>query len=189
MSLRGPSKRPWLEIRRSELEATYLRHQMRMLNRSLGGGLSVTWDHIEKNDFYCDLRAQIQTEALWPAYELMYPRDEKTVTKDILEIVGLKGIAALWCDVGRPKGKALFIPARHCAVEVLRDYMVRQGFYTSIIKPPAATGYVYWDNLRGLRFAKTMIEIVHPTMRGKLQTFIDKYEPSKPPKKPRIYAG
>lgn len=189
MSLRGSSKKPWLEIQRSELEETYLRHQMRMLNGALGGGLDVIWDQVEKDDFYHDIRAQIQCDALWPAYELMYPRDEKAVTKEILEITGMRGIGALWCDGGRPKGRKLYLPARHCPPEIYRDFMVRQGFYTNILKPCAGCPYTYWEGIGALRFAKTLIEIVHISMRGKLREFIEKYEPTKPLKRPRAFHG
>lgn len=101
MSLRGKRSRLWLQLRRSELEAAYLEHQVAQLRRlHHGEAFKVHWDRIATNAIYDDVRAMFACEALWPAYHLLYPRDQFVLGAAALAQTGLIGLACLWADHG-----------------------------------------------------------------------------------------
>lgn len=56
--------------------------------------------------YYDDEKILFTGEGLHAAYSLLYPRDKKVITKEVLDITGLMGLTALWIDCGSisPKG-------------------------------------------------------------------------------------
>ena len=105
ISLKGRRQRPWLEIIRSETERPYLTHQLKQLREAHLGKLEFVIDVLSCNGFYDDVRIRVRSDELYRAYELMYPRDKKIVTSQILDITGIAGISALWSDRGRIIGR------------------------------------------------------------------------------------
>lgn len=106
LSLRGAKKRPWLEIRRRETDLTYLNHQLKMLHRAHDGKLEAVSDVVQTDWFYDDRRIRVHSPDLYRVYELLFFRDERRITPEILKIVGKQGLAAMWCDYGsRSKSK------------------------------------------------------------------------------------
>lgn len=100
LSLRGRLSRPWLELVRPELEKTYLRHQLRRLRESHSGDLQVVHDTLPGREPYGRVRARLQSESLWRAYELLCPCDQRKISVEILDMTGLDGFCALWTDRG-----------------------------------------------------------------------------------------
>lgn len=101
ISLKGKKKRPWLEIRRPETDLTYLNHQVKMLHRAHDGKLEVVSDVLQTDGFYDDRRVRIFSEDLYRVYDLLFFRDRRQITPEILKITGKQGVAAMWCDTGR----------------------------------------------------------------------------------------
>lgn len=189
--MRGPKKRPWLELRRPETELTYLRHQvhtLRTLERKRGS-LDIVYDSVEKDDFYCDVRVRIQSDDLWPAYELLYPRDEKKVTREVIDIAGMHGIKSLWADKRRFTGLKMILPLTNTAPVEFRDFLKEQGFLPLMNCTPTTGGYVYFDRYGGVQFAKEIRTTVHPTLRPPLDAYIEKVIPTKTPKRPKRGSG
>lgn len=50
--------------------------------------------------FYDDERIRFTGEGLVRVYQLLYPRDKKVITPEVLEIAGIQGLTALWLDYG-----------------------------------------------------------------------------------------
>lgn len=102
LELRGRRSRLWLMLRRSELERTYLDHQVRTLRRlhPHPNTLKVHWNRLESDAVYDDLTAEFTCPELWGAYSLLYPRDQRRITMAALETAGLSGLAAAWLDEG-----------------------------------------------------------------------------------------
>ena len=50
--------------------------------------------------YYDDEKILFTGEGLHAAYSLLYPRDKKVITKEVLDITGLMGLTALWIDCG-----------------------------------------------------------------------------------------
>ena len=101
LSLRGHRKRLWLKLRRSELERTYLDHQVRSLRRlNTGEPFEVHWSRVATDAVYDDLQAEFTCEDLWGAYRLLYPRDQRQVTPEAIGAAGLPGLAAAFLDDG-----------------------------------------------------------------------------------------
>jgi hypothetical protein len=102
LDLRGKRSRPWLKLRRSELEQTYLDHQVRMLRRlhPQPGSFKVHWNRLSADSVYDDLVAEFTCPELWGAYDLLYPRDRRRITSEALVAAGLPGLAAAWLDEG-----------------------------------------------------------------------------------------
>lgn len=170
ISLRGSRRRPWLEIVRSETESTYLTHQVRTLRRLADAPSDFVIDRIDTDGFYDKIRARLHCDDLWRAYELMYRRDEKQITREILDITGLQGLIALWSDYGRLNGLRSAVGGRrsHEVTELLAEWATDLGF-------PATASFIRnGDKL--LRFdkhstAKLIHDLkpkLHYTMRRKL---------------------
>lgn len=102
MSIRGSKKkRPWLDITREETEGRYLSYQLFTLRRSSKGPYDDHRSVLAGRGFYDSERIRFTAEGLDAAYAMLYPRDKRVITKQILDITGSMGLAALWLDQGR----------------------------------------------------------------------------------------
>ena len=101
ISLRGSKRRPWLEIKRVETEHTYLSYQLFSLRREHDGPFDDIRDVVPGESYYDSERIRFQGSGLDVAYGLLYPRDRKTISKQVLDLAGLQGLCALWMDCGR----------------------------------------------------------------------------------------
>jgi hypothetical protein len=91
-------------LQRSELELTYLRHIQRQLRASYPGQLESEILTIPTRGFYDDHRLLVHCPEMQHIYDLLYPRDEKQVTRIAMDIAGEHGLRTLWCDRGRSDG-------------------------------------------------------------------------------------
>lgn len=187
IALKGRNNRPWLELQRTELETDYLSHQIRTLQRLHQGKLDVVWDQVERDTFYCDVRARVRSDALWAAYELMYPRDEKVITREIIDIAGMTGVAALACDLAVCNSKRLSLRLPRGNAADLRDFLVEKGYPARLLRIPGGIENVFVTELAGIEFAKDLRKIIHRSMRHKVEVYIEKYEPKKVLRRPKEY--
>lgn len=136
ISLKGRRQRPWLQIIRSETERPYLSHQLKQLRDCHLGKLEFEIDVLQCDGFYDDVRLRVRSDELYRAYELMYPRDKKIVTPQIIGMTGVVGMSALWSDRGRIIGKIGKIRSRLNpeANIALADWCNKQGFECKHIK-------------------------------------------------------
>ena len=77
ISLKGRRQRPWFEISRSELERTYLNHQLRTLRKLHDGPVDSLWDRQATNGFYDKDRGEYDFD-----YGSSYYPEEKTQLPD-----------------------------------------------------------------------------------------------------------
>ena len=104
ISLKGKHQRPWLEIVRSEVDRTYLTHQLRTLKHTHDGAVDYLADRVPTDGFYDLERIRFHGDLLWRVYELLYPKDEKYISSDVLKVAGIHGLTALWIDQGKVIG-------------------------------------------------------------------------------------
>lgn len=104
---KGVRRRPWLEIRRLEIEASYLEHQVRALRRVAFQPIQVERDMLPGKGYYDIVRARIQAPALERAIELLEPGIN---TEALQAAGGARGIACLWLDCGFWRRGAGVIP-------------------------------------------------------------------------------
>ena len=130
LGLKGRKQRPWLEIIRPETEKPYLNQQLKLLREAHPGKLDTHWDMLPTDGFYDKFRLRVRSDELYRAYELMYPRDKKVVTPQIISITGMPGVSALWSDRGRVVGRLGKLVTRwsHEENEYLADWINEQGF-------------------------------------------------------------
>ena len=156
LGLRGQKQRPWLEIIRPETEKPYLNHQIKLLREAHLGKLDTYWDMLPTDGFYDKFRLRVRSDELYRAYELMYPRDKKVITPQIISIVGMPGIAALWSDRGRVVGRLGKILTRWSDEENehLAQYITQKGYECMATKGS------------GVRFSRTstkeLIDVLRP---------------------------
>ena len=169
ISLKGSRKRPWLELKRSETERIYLGSQVYLLRQDHPSQLEVVWDRVATDGFYDLERARIQTDELWRAYDLLYPRDEFTLSREVLDLCGITGLATLWLDSGCWVGLTGEIRGRHTPQQkqIIAEWIRSLGF-------PAEARFK-GGNCRLVLPAESMRQIkpairphVHQTMRHKL---------------------
>lgn len=101
MSIRGSKRRPWLEITREETEGRYLSYQLFTLRRSANGPSDDVRSILAGRGFYDSERIKFNAEGLEQTYALLYPRDERLITQQVLDLVGLPGLVSLWLDQGK----------------------------------------------------------------------------------------
>jgi hypothetical protein len=172
LSLRGARKRLWLELRRPETEKTYLDHQVRNLRRlHPHQTLKALWDLLPGDSIYDTVRVRIQSEELWPAYQLLYPRDRYRLSKDALLAAGLPGLAAAWMDAGhrqyntaalRLKGPVDNLSPIHDWCDACHVPRPRGRCYPKFID-------LTWDGRDCWNMIQTIKPLVHPTMRFSLR--------------------
>ncbi len=94
-----------MEISRCETERPLLSYQSKLLKQLHQGSIDYYKDRISGHGFYDKERFRFHGNQLYKAYELLYPRDQRFVSRDILEMTGKKGLALLWVDQGRINGR------------------------------------------------------------------------------------
>lgn len=58
-------------------------------------------DLISGSSYYDDERIRFYGEGLHAAYQLLYPRDVKVISQQVMDLTGVMGLTALWMDCGR----------------------------------------------------------------------------------------
>ena len=176
ISLRGKRRRPWLELRRSELERTYLDHQLRMLRRAHDGPVEVIWDRLPDKGFYDIERIQFHGDGLWRAYELAYPRDQRRFTQAVADLFDIRHVANIWTDRGRVYGRRgrfrLGLSPEELAI--FHDMLLRLG----LPKPAPEAALAFHDEATGELFEKLRPHI-HVSMRRVLSRRGQRYRPPK----------
>lgn len=173
IALKGQRLRPWLEIIRSETEKVYQNHQLKQLRLSHPGKLEYFWDVVPTDGFYDKNRIRIQSEELYRAYELMYPRDKKVITPQIMDICGLYGLTALWSDRGRLVGRKAKLSTRlgESDNEAIADWCNRNGFPCSHLKHASGRYGLQFSRDVTAHLITSMRPYIHKTMR---KTFVNK---------------
>ena len=169
ISLKGSKRRPWLELKRSETERIYLGSQIYQLRQDHPGPVEVVWDRVPTDGFYDLDRARLQSDELWRAYDLLYPRDEFNLSREVLDLCGVIGLATLWLDHGAWVGRAGEIRGRHTPDQkrLLAEWIRSMGFGAEAkfvngvcrLSLPA-------DSMREIK--PVIRPHVHQTMRNKL---------------------
>ena len=177
ISLKGKNQRPWLEIVRSEVDRTYLTHQLRTLKHTHDGAVDYLADRVPTDGFYDLERIRFHGDLLWRVYELLYPKDSKRITREVLNIAGLKGAAALWIDQGRISGKRGSIRGRYSE----NDYLALESWFNDLSIPAK----IHRNNVSiiQLSFKKDSLEelfrllkpMMHYTMKKTLRPQISKF--------------
>ena len=177
ITLKGKNQRPWLEIVRSEVDRTYLTHQLRTLKHTHDGAVDYLADRVPTDGFYDLERIRFQGDLLWRVYELLYPKDRKRITREVLNIAGLKGAAALWIDQGRISGKRGSIRGRYSE----NDYLALESWFNDLSIPAK----IHRNNVSiiQLSFKKDSLEelfkllkpMMHYTMKKTLRPQISKF--------------
>ncbi|MEB3235366.1 MAG: hypothetical protein VKM98_08050 [Cyanobacteriota bacterium] len=126
---KGVRQRPWLELQRLETEATYLNHQVRLLQQAAGSGLRSDLDVVAGRGFYDIRRARLQSPLLERALELLQPDGKPRLSDEVLQVAGLRGIASLWLDLGLwlPHGGGRLPLQTHADAESLAAHLGQQG--------------------------------------------------------------
>lgn len=169
MSLRGSKRRPWLEIKRDERERAYLSYQLFSLRRNAQGPTDDVRDTLTSKGFYDTERIRFTGEGLEAAYQLLYPRDKRLITEEVLSIAGLNGLTALWLDQSRINSSKRGIIRGKYSTEELR--LIQAAYREHGIRPHYApyAGECLWfgvDEMKALK--KLLAPYVHRTMQTKL---------------------
>ena len=177
ISLKGRRRRPWLEVKRLEIDRTYLAHQLKQLRQYHDGPVDYVWDRVATDGFYDMERFRFQGELLWRAYELLYPRDKRMISREVLNTTGLKGAAALWIDQGRITGKRGSIRGNYSE----REYEALESWFNDLSIPAK----IHRNNISivQLSFKKEALNdllslikpLIHVNMKKKLKQEISKF--------------
>jgi hypothetical protein len=101
---KGVKRRPWLEWRRMETEATYLRHQFKALRQVGGPGVISVIDSVPGSGYYDLCRGRLHSPLLERAMEILCPEGEIHLSAEALQVAGDRGLASAWLDSGHWDG-------------------------------------------------------------------------------------
>lgn len=154
-------------MQRIELEQTYLRHQLSELRRSYPGKLEADLQPVETDHFYDDWKLMVHCPELERVYELLYPRDAKTISEEVVDIVGLAGLVSLWCDRGRSNGKRVSfgLPRGVSATDIVPRWLARAGYGAARNMKTKNHGSIRLDEEHSQKFARDIYPLTHVTMR------------------------
>lgn len=154
-------------IQRSELEQTYLRHQLFELRRDYPGKLETDLVPVPTDGFYDDDRLMVHAPELDRVYELLYPQDTKTISEQVIKIVGLAGLVALWCDCGRSDGKRISfaLPRGIAATAVASRWLSSAGMGPASRMISPSRGILGLDQSASQTFARLVYPLAHASMR------------------------
>jgi hypothetical protein len=107
-----------------------------MLHKVHDGKLEAVSDIVQGSGFYDDRRIRVHSPDLYRVYELLYFRDERRLTPEVLRIAGAQGIAALWCDTGTATKTKAILRARADAEETqyLVDWVREFGYMPALVQ-------------------------------------------------------
>mgnify|MGYP003108522280 FL=1 len=173
VALRGTKKRPWLEIVRPETQRTYLDHQLRSLRKLHDGPIDAVWDVIPTNGFYDKERLRLHGEGMWRVHELRCPHDEALITREVLDICGIQGAAALWIDQGRFVGKYGKISGRFKSEQLvtIAEWLTDMGFQSSC----HGNGDRYFEVCIKQCAIKDFIDAIRPYVHVSMKNKLCKY--------------
>lgn len=125
---KGTRQRPWLELRRSEVEHTYLLHQVRSLQQAGAGPVRTVIDQVPGKLYYDISRARLQHDGFERALELLLPGDQALLTPQVLDIAGDRGLANIWLFHGRwDRGTAVIALPSEADAAALAAHLGRLG--------------------------------------------------------------
>lgn len=145
LSLRGAAKRPWLEVRRRETDARYLRFLLRRLRQSYDGTLDYVYDTIASDGFYDTHRFRVHAPELYRVYELLYPRDELQLTPEAMTVGGFALLSLLWAEGGRgtKHGPVIAHPSLRSNAQSCVDWARANDLPPLRRRPSPQTGALY----------------------------------------------
>lgn len=165
---KGARRRPWLELRRSETESTYLGHQVQALRSAAEGGFTATVDMVPGDGFYDLVRARVHAPGLERAMELLCPEDAQALNQEALAAAGLRGLACAWLDAGRWDHSAGVWSFRSGAdAREVKRYLQELGIRPSLTQPMSPLVRVPPDAMAAL--VRLLRPHVHRSMRHALR--------------------
>ncbi|HAX04212.1 MAG TPA: hypothetical protein DCX77_00925 [Acidimicrobiaceae bacterium] len=167
INLLGHRSRPWLQIVRPETEKVYLNHQLKQMRLAHAGPLEYVWDVLPTDGFYDKKRLRVRSDELHRAYELMYPRDKKIITPQVMSICGIYGLTALWSDRGRVVGRLGKIRTRLSTEDnhVIANWCNDNGFSCSLISREDKCFGIQFDRDSTQNLIASIRPHIHKTMR------------------------
>jgi hypothetical protein len=171
LSLKGTKRRPWLEIVRSETEHTYLSSQLKPLRKFSNSPIDCVRDRVETDGFYDKERVRLHCEDLWHVYELLYPRDEKVFTRQLLDMCGMLGAVSLWLDCGQFVGRCGRIRNRYKPEEagLISSWLSDLGYDAKPVHASETSAAVGLSNQSTTKFIADIRPITHSTMKHRLR--------------------
>ena len=169
LAIRGTKRRPWIEIKRDERERPYLSYQLFSLRRAARGPSDDVRDTLATKGFYDTERIRFTAEGLDAAYQLLYPRDKRLITPEVLNIVGLQGLTALWLDRGKINAKKHGVIRGKYSTEELNN--IKDAFNDAGISvgyTPWAKGALVFNDSQVRKLKAVLTPYVHRTMQSKL---------------------
>ncbi|MEB3320494.1 MAG: hypothetical protein VKI63_06100 [Cyanobium sp.] len=169
--MNGASGRLWLSLKRPEYEHPYLRHQAKALRNAHPDRLLQSWDRIPGSTFYDHVQLRVRSDLLWPAYEILYPRDKLQISARALRMAGMDGFVALWCDNGTRRSARADVVLKHTIVtpEEATEWCQSLGLAPTAVKRPRERQLLLqWHGAAAQGLMKTLRPLVHRSMRRTL---------------------
>jgi hypothetical protein len=107
-----------------------------MLHKAHDGKLEAVSDVVQGDGFYDDRRIRVHSPDLYRVYDLLFFRDERRLTPEVLNIAGAQGLSALWCDTGIvSRNKAILRSwASMEETQHLRDWALSLGHTPAVVQ-------------------------------------------------------
>jgi hypothetical protein len=164
---KGIRGKPWLELRRGELESEYLGHQLHNLRGAAGADYIARRDMVPGEGFYDIVRLRFHAPELERAMELLQVDSSQRLTPETLQVAGLRGLACIWLDCGRWAGESGVLSLRSADdARQLKRHLRNLGASLSATQPSSPLIKIQPESMKLL--ARELRPHVHRSMRRAL---------------------
>lgn len=151
-------------------------HQLRRLRREHDGPIDAVWDVIPGSGFYDDHRISLHGEGLNHVYQVLYLRDEYTITRELLEVCGMQGLASMWIDRATFKPNYVYFSGGYSEkdCQVINEWINDLGYRAYIFRQPNANPNKTSMQIRvrrehALQLRKDLYPLLHRSIRPALR--------------------
>lgn len=164
---KGIRGKPWLELRRGELESEYLGHQLHSLRGAAGADCIARRDMVPGEGFYDVVRLRFHTPELERAMELLQVDSGQRLTPEALQVAGPRGLACIWLDCGRWAGESGVLSLRSSDdARQLKHHLRDLGASLGATQPSSPLVKIQPESMK--RLARELRPHVHRSMRHAL---------------------
>lgn len=120
-----------------------------------------------RESFYDDYLLMVHCPELQRVYDILYHRDVKTITPEVLALAGSGGLVSLWCDRGTSSRRRISFHGLRKADLAMKVaiWLERLGYPVAAPGLYAPGRVVRLDEASTAKLARDLYPLVHSSMR------------------------
>lgn len=129
------------------------------------------WNRLAADAVYDDLVAEFTCPELWGAYRLLYPRDKRLLSQEVLYTAGIAALAAAWMDDGvrTPALASLRLCGPAAPVPQVLEWVETLGLVARARPTPHRNPTLCWDDHHAEDLIRALRPLTHRSMAHRLR--------------------